>query len=76
MRQPGHLIVAFHKDGGIRERRSFEASEAAFDMESRAGIPARPALNTSTPGRIGGIRSPTQHRHQSGNRLSIALAPR
>src|SRR5438874_6985603 len=73
MRQAGYLIVAFHKHGGNRERRSFEASEAVFDVVLvpifAHGTLQRQALR----GRIGGIRTPAQRRDEVTYRHFIAL---
>src|SRR6266478_7692912 len=73
MRQPGHLIVAFHKHGSNRERRAFQTSEALFDVVLVPIFPHGVLQRQALGWRISGIRTPAQRRDQIGNRLLIAL---
>src|SRR5438128_10583726 len=73
MRQAGHLIVAFHKHGGNRERRSFEPSEAVFDVVLMPIFPYGALERQASLRRIGGIRTPAQRGDELGNRLLVAL---
>ena len=73
MRQPGHLIVTFHKHGGNRQRRSFQASEAMFNVVLVAIFPHGLLQRQALLGGIAGIRTPAQPRQEVGNRLLIAL---
>src|SRR5450759_5042806 len=73
MRHPDHLIVPFHKQGGNRERRSFEASEAVFDVVLVPIFLYCLLQRQALLRRIGGIRTPAQRRHEVGYRLLVAL---
>src|SRR5947209_9692557 len=73
MCQARHLIVAFHKHGGNRERRSFEPSEAVFDVVL---VPIFPyiLLHGQTLGRgIGGVGPPPERGNELGNPLLLTL---
>src|SRR5436853_3854422 len=67
LRQAGHLIVPFDKHGGNRERRSFQASEALFDVVLMPIFPDCLLHRQASLGRIGGIGAPAQGRHEVGN---------
>src|SRR6266699_2401910 len=73
MRHADHLIVAFDKQGGDRERRSFEACEAMFDVVLVPILPHCLRERQALLRRIAGLGTPTEPRHEVGNRLLIAL---
>src|SRR6266849_344841 len=64
MRQPGHLIVPFHKHGGNRERRSFQASEAVFDVVLTPIFAHGVLQRQASLRRITGIGAPAQCRNE------------
>src|SRR2546421_10413136 len=73
LRQADHLIVAFHKQGGNRERRAFEPSEAVFDVVLVPIVPYGLLQGQALLRCIGGVGPPTQRRDELCNRLLVAL---
>src|SRR2546425_2330653 len=73
MGQPSHLIVAFDTHGSNRQRRSFEASEAALDMGLVPIVPHGLLQGQALGWCIGGVGPPAQRGDEMADRPFIAL---
>src|SRR6266851_249986 len=73
MRQPAHLIVAFDKHRGNRQRRSFQPSKATFDVILVPIFPHGLLQRQALLWPIAGIGTPAQPRHEVADGRFIAL---
>src|SRR5437899_12535520 len=73
MRHPAHLIVAFDKQRGNRQRRAFEPSEAAFDVILVPIFPHGLLQRQALLWRIAAIGTPAQPRQEVADGRFIAL---